>query len=424
VSRRLAYALLAMAAGQAAVYIVRPTTSYRLLSLGYDAGAVGLVAAAYALLPLVAAIPLGRYSDRRHAGSLIAAGCGFEAVACALLGVADTAAMLALASTILGLGHLAVALGVQDVIARESDPDRHDQHFGLLTAGVALGQMVGPLIAGVVLGNHSGSALTAATSRAMLIGAAIAAAATVCGVLAQRHRVAQVVAPLVESRSGSVRTILATPGVPAGIFASIAVLAAADIFTAYMPVLGDERGITPGVVSVLLAARAAASMAARLGIGRIVRRVGRLRLITISAVASGVAFAGIALSGDLALLLVLSLVAGFGLGFGQPLSMTLIAQLVPPHARATALSVRITGNRIGQVAAPAAAGLVAGAAGSAAAFWLLAAVLAASGLVVKRSPGAPTRRGGPDGRQSPEPAPREAALRDAPRRARNTARGP
>jgi MFS family permease len=424
VSRRLAYALLAMAAGQAAVYIVRPTTSYRLLSLGYDAGAVGLVAAAYALLPLVAAIPLGRYSDRRHAGSLIAAGCGFEAVACTLLGVADTAAMLALASTILGLGHLAVALGVQDVIARESDPDRHDQHFGLLTAGVALGQMVGPLIAGVVLGNHSGSALTAATSRAMLIGAAIAAAATVCGVLAQRHRVAQVVAPLVESRSGSVRTILATPGVPAGIFASIAVLAAADIFTAYMPVLGDERGITPGVVSVLLAARAAASMAARLGIGRIVRRVGRLRLITISAVASGVAFAGIALSGDLALLLVLSLVAGFGLGFGQPLSMTLIAQLVPPHARATALSVRISGNRIGQVAAPAAAGLVAGAAGSAAAFWLLAAVLAASGLVVKRSPGAPTRRGGPDGRQSPEPAPREAALRDAPRRARNTARGP
>src|SRR5829696_2600202 len=386
-SRRLAYALLAMAAGQAAVYIVRPTTSYRLLSLGYDAGAVGLVAAAYALLPLVAAIPLGRYSDRRHAGSLIAAGCGSEAVACALLAVSDTAATLALASTVLGLGHLALALGVQDVIARESDPDRHDQHFGLLTAGVALGQMIGPLIAGVVLGDRSGSALTAATSRAMLIGAAIAAAATVCGVLAQRHRVAQVAVPAVESRSASVRTILATPGVPAGIFASIAVLAAADIFTAYMPVLGEERGITPGVVSVLLAARAAASMAARLGIGRIVRRVGRLRLITISAIASGVA-----LSADLALLLVLSLVAGFGLGFGQPLSMTLIAQLVPPHARATALSVRISGNRIGQVAAPAAAGLVAGAAGSAAAFWLLAAVLAASGLVVKRSPAAPTRR--------------------------------
>ena len=383
-SRRLAYALLAMAAAQAAVYVVRPTTSYRLLSLGYDAGDVGLVAAAYAILPLVAAIPLGRYSDRRHAGSLIAAGCGFEAVACALLAFADTAVTLALASTILGLGHLAVALGVQDVIARESHPDRHDQHFGLLTAGVSLGQLIGPLIAGAVLRDRGGSALTTATSRAMLVGGGIAAAAAVCGVLAQRVRVADVVARPIETRGGSVRAILTTPGVPAGIFASIAVLAAADIFTAYMPVLGEERGITPGAVSVLLAVRAAASMAARLGIGHIVARVGRLRLITISAAASGLAFAGIALSSDLALLLALSLVAGFGLGFGQPLSMTLVAQLVPEHARATALSVRISGNRIGQIAAPAAAGLVAGAAGSAAAFWLLAAVLAASGVVVKR----------------------------------------
>ena len=187
-SRRLAYALLAMAAGQAAVYVARPTTSYRLLSLGYDARDVGLVAAAYALLPLLAAIPLGRYSDRRHAGSLLAVGCALEAVACVLLGVADTAVALAVASTVLGLGHLAVALGVQDVVARESHPDRHDQHFGLLTAGVSLGQLVGPLVAGAALGGQGGPALTGATTRAMLIGGAIAASAGVCGFLAQRRR--------------------------------------------------------------------------------------------------------------------------------------------------------------------------------------------------------------------------------------------
>ena len=387
-SRRLAYALLAMTAGQTAVYIARPTTSYRLLSLGYDARDVGLVAAAYALLPLLAAIPLGRYSDRRHAGSLIGVGCGLQAGACSLLAVADTALTLGLASTVLGLGHLAVALGVQDVIARESRPESHDQHFGLLTAGVSLGQLIGPLVAGAVLGDRSGIVLTDATSRAMVVGAAIAAGAAVCGFLAQRHQPAAPFVRSAETRSGSVGTILGIPGVPAAIFASIAVLSAADIFTAYMPVLGEERGISPGVVGVLLALRAATSIASRLGIRQFVALAGRLRLMSLSAFVAALAFCGVALSDDIAVLVALSLVAGFGLGFGQPLSMTLVAQLVPPNTRATALSVRISGNRIGQIAAPAAAGLVAGATGSAAAFWLMAAVLAASGVVLQRFPAA------------------------------------
>ena len=375
-----------MAAGQATVYVARPTTSYRLLSLGYDARDVGLVAAAYALLPLLAAIPMGRFSDRRHAGSLIGAGCAFEVGACVLLAVARTPLELAAASTLLGLGHLAVALGVQDVIARESHADRHDQHFGLLTTGVSAGQLVGPLIAGLVLGNRSGAALTDATSRAMLLAAAIAGVAALCGFLAQRRRPDVPLTETSEPRGGNVRTILATPGVAAGIFASIAVLSAADVFTAYLPVLGEERGIGPGAVGVLLAFRAAASMGARIGIRTFVRWIGRLRLMALSAITAALAFGAATLSDDLVVLAILSVVAGFGLGFGQPLSMTIVAQLVPQEMRATALAVRLTGNRIGQIAAPAAAGLLAGGAGTASVFWLMSAMLLASGVVIRRSP--------------------------------------
>ena len=375
-----------MAAGQATVYVARPTTSYRLLSLGYDARDVGLVAAAYALLPLLAAIPMGRFSDRRQAGSLIGAGCAFEVGACVLLAVARTPIELAAASTLLGLGHLAVALGVQDVIARESHADRHDQHFGLLTTGVSAGQLVGPLIAGLVLGNRSGAALTDATSRAMLLAAAIAGVAALCGFLAQRRRPDLPLAEMSEPRGGNVRMILVTPGVAAGIFASIAVLSAADVFTAYLPVLGEERGIGPCAVGVLLALRAAASMGARIGIGTFVRWIGRLRLMALSAITAALAFGAATLFDDLVVLAILSVVAGFGLGFGQPLSMTIVAQLVPQQMRATALAVRLTGNRIGQIAAPAAAGLLAGGAGTASVFWLMSAMLLASGMVIRRSP--------------------------------------
>lgn len=385
-NRRVAFCIAAMTASQVAVYIARPITSYRLLGLGAGAREVGFVTAAFALLPLFLAIPLGRSADRRRA-PLVTVGCAIQVLACVLLAWAQTPLTLGAASAVLGLGHLGVALGVQEVIARESGDRHHDRDFGLLTAGVSLGQLIGPLIGGFVL--DQGDSLLTATRHAMLIAAVVVVPATLLAALGERGRGAG--AGDTVSRRGSVRTILQTRGVPAGIFASIAVLSAADIFTAYMPVIGEQRGIAPGAVGVLLALRAGASMATRIGIGRIVARVGRERLIILSALGAAVSLGAISFVHGVLELAVLCLVTGVGLGFGQPLSMTLIVQLVPEYARATALAVRLTGNRVGQVAAPAAAGIVAGSAGARSVFWVLSALLGSSALAVRRAPQAAFR---------------------------------
>jgi MFS family permease len=322
-------------------------------------------------------------------------GCAVQVAGCLLLAVGRSAVALALASAVLGIGHLSLALGAQAVVARESDDERHDQHFALLTAGVSIGQLVGPLLGGLLLGNRSGSALISATTRAMVVAAGIAALATVFAVVAERERRSAAGDESEAQAAGSVAAILGTPGVPAGIFASIAVLSAADVFTAYMPVLGEQHGIGPPVIGVLLALRAAASLASRIGIGTLVRRFGRLRLITVSAGAAAAAMTGLTFTHNVVLLALLCIVVGAGLGFGQPLSMTIVVQLVPESARATALAVRLTGNRIGQVAAPATAGVVAGNAGASSVFWLMSGVLVASGLVIRRP-------GGRDATQPPE----------------------
>src|SRR3954466_13774948 len=112
-----------MAAGQTAVYIVRPTTSYRLLGLGYGATAVGVVAAAFALVPLFLAIPLGRRADRRHGARLLLFGCAVQAVGMATLGVGRSALALGVSSAVIGVGHLGLALGSQAVIAQDSTDD-------------------------------------------------------------------------------------------------------------------------------------------------------------------------------------------------------------------------------------------------------------------------------------------------------------
>jgi sugar phosphate permease len=152
-----------------------------------------------------------------------------------------------------------------------------------------------------------------------------------------------------------------------------------------MPLLGEQRHIAPAAIGVLLALRAAASLATRIGIGTLVRWFGRTVLIALSAGASAAALVGLTLTHDVVVLGVLSAVVGAALGFGQPLSMTIVVQRVPAHARATALAVRLTGNRLGQVAAPGAAGLVAGSAGASSAFWLMSGVLVVSGVAIWRT---------------------------------------
>jgi MFS family permease len=368
---------------QAALYLARPVTSYRALALGADARAVGLITAAFALVPLVVAVPLGRASDRWRPGYLLTGGIVLGAVACALLGLADTLAGLALASAVLGLGHLALTLAGQSLIARQSADALHDRDFGLYAAAASSGQLVGPAMAGLAL-STAGRSLEAATTLGFLVAAGLMGLAVPTSLGADRlggtsrPRDRQAGRPL---RAGQ---LIAARGVPAGMLASLAMLATVDVLTAYLPVLGVQRGISPAVVGALLSLRAATSILSRVLIPWMVGRLGRARLLAASAAGSALLTAALPLSGGTAVLAILLAAAGFLLGIGQPLTMSMVVHAVPQAARGTALAIRLTGNRFGQVATPAAAGLVAGAAGVSAAFWLLGGLLGLAALAVVR----------------------------------------
>lgn len=379
----LARVLAGVVLTQAALHLARPVTSYRALALGADARAVGLITAAFALVPLVVAVPLGRASDRWRPGYLLTGGIALGAAACVLLGLAGDLRGLALASAVLGLGHLALTLAGQSLIARQSDDARHDRDFGLYAAAASSGQLVGPALAGFAL-SSTGRPLGDATTLGFLVAAGLMALAVPTSLgtdrlgRAGRARHGKPGRPL---RAGE---LIGARGVPAGMFASLAILATVDVLTAYLPVLGVQRGISPAVVGALLSLRAATSILSRVLIPWMVGRLGRVRLLAASAAGSALLTAALPLSGGVAVLGVLLAAAGFLLGIGQPLTMSMVVHAVPERTRGTALAIRLTGNRFGQVATPAAAGLVAGAAGVSAAFWLLGGLLGLAALAVVR----------------------------------------
>lgn len=88
---------------------------------------------------------------------------------------------------------------------------------------------------------------------------------------------------------------------------------------------------------------------------------------------------------DDAVLFPAMVVAGLGLGLGQPLSLAWVAANAPRELRGTALGVRLSGNRLGQIVVPAVVGALAGVTGLAAVFWSLTAMLASSAVLNARA---------------------------------------
>ncbi|MFH9176110.1 MFS transporter [Streptomyces albogriseolus] len=360
--------VIAFGFAQAAVSMARPAVSYRALALGADERAVGVIAGVYALLPLFAAVPLGRRTDHGRCAPLLPTGVVLISAGCALSGVAGTLWAMALWSGVMGLGHLCFVIGAQSLVARRSAPHEQDRNFGHFTIGASLGQLAGPVAAGA--------------------GGAVALTS-----LWRIEKPGEVEPRRARGDRVPVRGILRARGVPAGLLISVAVLSATDILTAYLPVVGEHRGIDPAVVGLLLSLRAAATIACRLVLTPLLRLLGRTALLTVTCLLAALLCAAVALPLPVPVLALVLAALGFCLGVGQPLSMTTVVQAAPPAARSTALALRLTGNRLGQVAAPATAGLVAGAAGVAAPFVMLGALLLASAGVAVRTPAGPAAEG-------------------------------
>ncbi|MFB8369036.1 MFS transporter [Pseudarthrobacter sp. NPDC055928] len=374
---------------QIALNLARPLISYKVLALGGDSVAVGLTSASFALLPVVIALWLGRMSDRRTSmKSITVAGTLLLAASPFLLSAAPSLLLVGVASAVLGVGHLCFTIAGQPAIARFVPLSRMDAAFGWFTAAFSLGQLVGPLVAGLAMGaagNAPADTRLMDANAALILAGAIAVLAIPVAFGASTKQRANApkteAAPVKAPASKSVAHLLGIPTVKTNMLASLALLATTDIIVAFLPLVGEENGIAPIGIGVLLAIRAAASITSRLLLPTMLFRWSRTGLITASLVGAGTTLATLPwLFGNPVLAAILLAIIGFFLGLGQPITMTLITQAVPPDARGAALALRLLANRLGQVALPIGAGLLAAPAGPGGALWMSSAVLCVASI--------------------------------------------
>src|SRR5690606_40050923 len=119
-----------------------------------------------ALLPLFAAVQLGRRTDHGRCAPLLPVGVVLISGGCALSGLAGALAAMALWSGVMGLGHLCFVIGAQSLVARQSAPHEQDRNFGHFTIGPSLGQLAGPIAAGALI---RGAHMAGTSARALLV---------------------------------------------------------------------------------------------------------------------------------------------------------------------------------------------------------------------------------------------------------------
>ncbi|MGZ8178014.1 MFS transporter [Williamsia sp. SKLECPSW1] len=366
---------------QAVFVAVRVLITYRALELDGGTVVIGVITAAYSLVPLVIATQLGRWVDGGRLSAVLRCGAAVSAAAVATCALAGTLPVLAGGSVLLGVGNLLTMVAGQSYIPRRCRPADFDHRFGVFSLGVSLGQAGGLPLAGVL------ASTPLHTVGAIAVMGGLAAAAAV----ASRARSLTTTSDQVGSSDGGVPdrigmvAMLSDPGVLGAVFSSLMVLSAIDLMGAYLPVLGQQMGWTVLAVTTVLTSRSVASVVSRAFLSPLLATVPRRALLVAGTAGSVLPVVALPWVPHVAVAAGLMAIAGFFWGVAQPLSMTWVTRLVPASARGSALSLRMTGNRLGQVVIPLTAGGLAAVTGVGAVFVATAALLAAASAVTWRT---------------------------------------
>jgi MFS family permease len=150
-----------------------------------------------------------------------------------------------------------------------------------------------------------------------------------------------------------------------------------------LPLFYAARGLSVAQIGLLAAVYPGVWGAAQIGTGALSDRIGRKGLIVAGMLVQAAAIAMIAAGSSFEIWLVAAAVLGLGTAMVYPTLLATVADVADPPWRASALGVYRLWRDLGFAAGAILIGLIADASGAVSAIWVVAALTAASGLVVQ-----------------------------------------
>ena len=369
---------------------VRIMIGYRAIELGADTWFLGLLAGAFAAPAVIAALPFGKLAGWLGGGRVAFYGMVVMIVGTVAILLIPGKWPLLLSGAISGLGYLGAMIGHQTFVAQRSVGRAADRDFGTLATAASFGQLIGPPIVTMIVTLATVDSVRPNTSAgliACLVG-------TVVGLPTCRWLRRVEKADLTSSRAnGNAQgeskrdrgwDVLSRPGFWRSLVASAAVLVTMDLGYAFLPAWASEREVDVAIVGWLLGIRAGVSALSRIGLSRLVDRFGRKPLLIVAMVLGVAALVALPLVDQWGAFVVM-ITLGITLGLPQPLTLAWIVDVTERSQHGIAVGLRMTSNRIAQLAVPILMGAIAGSIGVAGIFWGNAVLLAGAAAIVTRS---------------------------------------
>jgi len=343
------------------------------LAVGASPFQVGIIGALFAVFPLLLAVFAGKISDRIGVRRPIAGGALMMSLGILAPFLVPGLAGLMACATLVGLGHIFFHVSIHNLIGAYGEGEARTRNFATFSLGASISAFIGPALAGFSIDGFG-----FLPTHAILAAIAVVPAA----IIVAYPRLVPPRAPHVEKEhAGGSMALLANPGLRRTLIMSGVTLTGIELFTFYFPVYGRSIGLTASAIGLVMSSYAVAAFIVRMGMHRAARRIGEIGVLTASLFVAGITYMLVPLVDRAPLLALTAFFLGIGLGCAQPLTILLTYNHAPAGRSGEALGMRLTVNKLTQIAVPVLFGGLGSAFGLIPVFWANGAFLLAGGFV-------------------------------------------
>jgi MFS family permease len=332
-SRSFSLAILANLFSFTSMYLLLATLPLYVVAIGGTVSDAGIVLACFTLTAVIVRPWIGRLSDRRAKKTIMLAGAVALAVSSLLYEPVHSVPLLMAVRIFHGIGWAAFGTAASALAADLAPVSRRGEAMGYFGVGMNVAMAIGPAL-GIFLVGRTGYG-------ALFLTAMVLAAAAALSTVGIAEPVRQAGHPAVQR--GWRSFILPSALFPSAVLFTNALTYASVV--ALLPIFADEADL--GNAGLFFTVFSVVVLVLRGPLGRLSDRRGRVAVVAPGLLFTFVALLLLSQAGSMAVLLMVAVLYGVGVGAAQPTLMAMTVDRAKPQERGAAMGTFTTAMDLG-----------------------------------------------------------------------------